>query len=86
MKNWFSKYKDRKKLNDKNIIINNINPKIIPRNHIIEHILNNSTKNNIEDLNKMINNLKKPYDENIPEKYRNPPKDHEKVHQTFCGT
>ncbi len=35
MQEWYSKLKERKKLNSINKEINNSNPKIIPRNHII---------------------------------------------------
>ena len=86
MKDWNSKFQDRKKLNHKKDDINNYNPKIIPRNHNIENILNNVEFGNLEELKAIFIYLKKPYDESIPEKYRQMPNEDEKVHQTFCGT
>jgi len=86
MKDWNSKFQDRKKLNHKKEDINNYNPKIIPRNHNIENILNNVEFGNLEQLKEIFIYLKKPYDESIPEKYRQMPNEDEKVHQTFCGT
>ena len=86
MKDWNSKFQDRKKLNHKKEDINNYNPKIIPRNHNIENILNNVEFGNLEELKAIFIYLKKPYDESIPEKYRQMPNEDEKVHQTFCGT
>ena len=86
MKDWNSKFEDRKKLNYKKENINNYNPKIIPRNHNIENILNDVELGNLENLKKMMIYLKNPYDEFIPEKYRRIPTEEEKVHQTFCGT
>ena len=86
MKDWNSKFQDRKKLNHKKEDINNYNPKIIPRNHNIENILKNVEFGNLEELKEIFIYLKKPYDESIPEKYRQMPNEDEKVHQTFCGT
>ena len=86
MKGWYIKYKDRKKLNEKKEYIKNQNPKLIPRNHNIENILNEAENGNLENLKNIIMHLKNPYSENVPEKYRKEPKEEEKVHQTFCGT
>ena len=86
MKDWNSKFKDRKKLNHKKEGIKNYNPKIIPRNHNIENILHNVEFGNLDELKEFFIYLKKPYDESIPEKYRQMPNEDEKVHQTFCGT
>ena len=86
MKDWNSKFQDRKKLNHKKEDINNYNPKIIPRNHNIENILKNVEFGNLDELKQIFIYLKKPYDESIPEKYRQMPNEDEKVHQTFCGT
>ena len=86
MKDWNSKFQDRKKLNHKKEDINNYNPKIIPRNHNIENILKNVEFGNLDELKEIFIYLKKPYDESIPEKYRQMPNEDEKIHQTFCGT
>jgi len=86
MKNWNKKYKERKKLNKNIINTNNYNPKIIPRNHLIEQILNESEKNNFKNLNDLIKYLVNPYCESVPEEYTKEPNNEEKVYQTFCGT
>ena len=85
MKDWVSKLNQRKKLN-KNIEAKNSNPMIIPRNHIVEKVLNESTNGNFKNLNKFISLLKKPYESSIPEEYIAEPTNEEKVYQTFCGT
>ena len=86
MKNWNLKLKKRKKLNkneEKNI---NINPYIIPRNHIINKILDESDNDNFKNLHEMLGILKNPYRHLVPERYTQAPKEEEKIHQTFCGT
>jgi uncharacterized protein YdiU (UPF0061 family) len=85
MLDWVSKLNQRKKLN-KNIEAKNSNPMIIPRNHIVEKVLNESTNGNFKNLNKFITLLKKPYESSIPEEYIAEPTNEEKVYQTFCGT
>jgi uncharacterized protein YdiU (UPF0061 family) len=85
MLDWVSKLNQRKKLNKK-IEAKNSNPMIIPRNHILEKVLNESTNGNFKNLNKFISLLKKPYESSIPEEYIAEPTNEEKVYQTFCGT
>jgi len=87
MKNWFTKLKERRKLNNyKKILKTNTNPKIIPRNHIVEKILNESEKDNYTTLDKLLVILNNPYNNNISNEFKSEPKDEEKIHQTFCGT
>ena len=86
MRKWHEKLMDRKKLNKSSKIMINSNPKIIPRNHIIEKILNESEKDNYSNLNKLILYLNDPYNSIIPKEYKEEPTNEEKIHQTFCGT
>ena len=85
MLDWVSKLNQRKKLN-KNIEAKNLNPMIIPRNHIVEKVLNESANGSFKNVNKFISLLEDPYDSSIPEEYMREPTNEEKVYQTFCGT
>ena len=81
-KNWFCKYNliKSKKHND-------INPYIIPRNHILEKVIKESYKGDFSNLLEFNKVLSSPYKENnIIKKYMHPPNEQEKVFQTFCGT
>ena len=86
MLDWISKLNQRKELNKKIKKTKSSNPKIVPRNHIVEKLLNESTNGNFKNLNKFISLLKKPYESSIPEEYIAEPTNEEKVYQTFCGT
>ena len=86
MHEWISKLNQRRELNDKTKKINDANPKIIPRNHIIENILDDCSKENYNELNRFISLLNDPYNSDIPDKYMKEPTNEEKVYQTFCGT
>ena len=81
-KNWFCKYNliKSKKHND-------INPYIIPRNHILEKVIKESYKGDFSNLLEFNKVLSSPYKENnIIKKYMHPPNEQEKVFQTYCGT
>ena len=86
IKSWITKLDERKKLNKTNEDQVNINPRIIPRNHIIDKILNESDNNDFSNLVKITDILKNPYNNIIPNEFITPPKEEERIHQTFCGT
>ncbi len=78
---WYEKYIKYNKNNYKNI-----NPKVIPRNHIIEKIIKEvyvGEYNNLYEFEKI---LKKPYDRIDIKKFTSPPLDKERVYETYCGT
>ena len=80
-KNWVEKYKKNKLKKFKNI-----NPKIIPRNHIIDQIINEIYSGNYSQLYEFEKILKNPYEKIENKKYIVPPLESEKVFKTFCGT
>ena len=80
-KNWEEKYKNNKLRKFKNV-----NPQIIPRNHIIEEIINEVYNNNYSQLCDFEKILKNPYKKIENKKYITPPLENEKVFETFCGT
>ena len=64
------------------------NPRIIPRNHIVGNVLESAEKGDLNPFKEYIEILKDPYsnDNSVLEYYTKPPKESEKVLQTFCGT
>ena len=90
---WQSKWKARLKNESKTLeeikkVMELNNPSVIPRNHIVEKALKNAEKGDLilfKELNKI---LKTPYisHKDINEDFLSPPKESEKVLQTFCGT
>ena len=90
---WYIKWKTRLNINKKNsqkilkiLLINN--PSIVPRNHIVEKVLNDAINENKKDtLNDFLNALNEPYKIRIfDDPYTKPPLPNEEVNQTFCGT
>ncbi len=80
-KNWFEKYNSLKKKK-----FFNINPTIIPRNHIMDQVIRESYSGNYDYLHEFETVLKSPYSKNIKDKFINSPTDKEKIYETFCGT
>ena len=67
-------------------LMKNNNPLVIPRNHKIEEALEAAELNDMEPINKILEILKNPYDEQSEIiDYQYPSKSSEK-YQTFCGT
>ena len=64
------------------------NPRIIPRNHIVEKALKKAEEGDLKIIKEYLEILKNPYSSKItiPSEYLRPPNDSEKVLQTFCGT
>ncbi len=90
---WVLKWKKRLAHEDidmKQIItnLNKSNPVLIPRNHIIENIIEEASFNeNYKPLETYLKYISKPYDDtNIPTEFISPPSDINKNYKTFCGT
>jgi len=92
IKEWLSNWKvTLKELNlDLEKIVkkmDSINPIYIPRNHNVDKAIKAAYEDNLEPMNELLEVLKNPFKEN--KKYSHlaiPPKEEEKILQTFCGT
>ena len=89
--NWKIRWKKRleeNRDNSKNYkeLMKTFNPIVIPRNHKVEEVLNQANQNNFEPLERLLEILKKPYNNQSDIlDYQIPPSSDEK-YQTFCGT
>ena len=90
---WQEKWK--KRLDSQNLELNKIsqkmdrvNPILIPRNHIIADIIQESVfKNNYTKFHEFLQAIQNPFSEKKKySKYYLPPKEDEKIGNTFCGT
>jgi uncharacterized protein YdiU (UPF0061 family) len=63
------------------------NPIFIPRNHIVENIIEDVSNGDFDKFHAMCMALKEPYDEKMIYKdFYKAPNNEDIVHQTFCGT
>ena len=89
--NWKKRWEDRSSKNNSTSkksmeLMRNNNPLFIPRNHKVEEALEAAEQNDLEPFNKILEILKKPYDQQLrKEDYQSPSISDEK-YKTFCGT
>ncbi len=90
---WYMGWQERLNVEDNSIseIAQNmclVNPNYIPRNHRVEQVIDAAVENNDFSLmHELISVLNNPYSEQKDMlHYAEPPKTHELVYQTFCGT
>jgi uncharacterized protein YdiU (UPF0061 family) len=63
------------------------NPTVIPRNHVVELVLDSATaKNDLAPMTAFLDVLKHPYSANVPDPYRLPPSHSDEGYRTYCGT
>ncbi|TDM14205.1 protein adenylyltransferase SelO [Macrococcus bovicus] len=64
-------------------LMKQVNPAIIPRNHLVEKAVNSSDLTFFKEL---LTQLEEPFSDDHPDLYLSPPKETEQVFQTYCGT
>ena len=63
------------------------NPRFIPRNHIVEEVIEASLKGDNKPFREFLTVLLSPFEnQDVSQRYQEPPKDEEIVENTFCGT
>ena len=89
---WYKKYRNRLKnapldKKDSFNLMHKNNPYVIPRNHNVEYVINESMKNNYLPLFEILSVLKKPYKQNkVHKKFTLPANESNRVNETYCGT
>ena len=69
-------------------LMRSVNPAFIPRNHRVEAVIRAATDNDdFAPFNELLQVLSRPFDDQPAlHQYTEPPREHERVLQTFCGT
>jgi uncharacterized protein YdiU (UPF0061 family) len=68
-------------------IMNKVNPKVIPRNHWVENVLEAAVEGNMTPFKQLLEQLSKPYDNHPDElQFQQIPQGFDTGYQTFCGT
>ena len=90
---WFEKWSKRlENENQSRLKISqnmlNINPIYIPRNHLVESLINEAVQeNNFSKMKELLELVREPYKEKESKSYFSlPPKPEEVVTHTYCGT
>ncbi len=91
-KTWQLKWQQRVNQNSGGLeeareLMQKTNPLVIPRNHIVEEVLEAAVNNDLEPFNRFLKVLSTPYARSVPEgQYLLPPPHGDEGYQTFCGT
>ena len=89
---WFDRWQNRLKYNDKALqsaisLMKSVNPNIIPRNHIVDQVLKSADSGDFKPLSDLLIAIKEPYKERTSiSKYEDLPKPNEQILHTYCGT
>ena len=82
------RYYNSEKVNKIMVFLKKTNPSVIPRNHVVENVINMVINN--DDMNpfeELMDLLKNPYDDYDDKQHLiTPPKENEDIKNTFCGT
>jgi uncharacterized protein YdiU (UPF0061 family) len=70
------------------LLMQRTNPVVIPRNHVVEQVLDAATiANDLRPLQDLLTVLATPYTgTDVPDAFRIPPPDGDPGYRTFCGT
>ena len=89
---WHKKWKNRIEENNGSFqeslkIMRSTNPLVIPRNHKVEEVLDEASKNNLNPLHDFLKILEKPYENQTKiNEYQLPATPGKNRYRTFCGT
>jgi uncharacterized protein YdiU (UPF0061 family) len=84
---WYASWEEATLSTPDRAVMRKANPILIPRNHRVEQAIQAAYENDYAPFNQLVDALAKPYEDRATyAAYEQPPKPHEIVHQTFCGT
>lgn len=85
---WHDRWEDRLKTESSpQELMLKRNPFVIPRNHVIEAMIQSATDGDYAPFHQLNDILANPFkDQSVDNVYIRPPLDDERVHATFCGT
>ena len=90
---WISSWKERLKNESSDVLVTSfemekVNPLYIPRNHLVDSIINAAVQNNdFSEMKELLKVIRKPFsNESFNKKYKSPPRPDQIISNTFCGT
>jgi uncharacterized protein YdiU (UPF0061 family) len=86
VKNWNLRIKTGQDINKAKDIMKQNNPVIIPRNHLVEDVLEKANEGDLKPFNDFLGLLNKPYEDLSDDKQKQPAPLNSEPYQTFCGT
>ncbi len=86
--NWYSRWEKARlrgtSLTESNALMAQTNPVAIPRNHLVEEVLQSAVAGDMQPFHSFLQELSSPYDDGLS--LQTVPADFDASYQTFCGT
>ncbi len=86
--NWHSRWEKARlrgtSLTESNALMAQTNPVAIPRNHLVEEVLQSAVAGDMQPFHSLLQELSSPYDDGLS--LQTVPADFDASYQTFCGT
>jgi uncharacterized protein YdiU (UPF0061 family) len=84
---WVARLGNPDGISDAIELMNQTNPAVIPRNHLVEEALEEaSTNQNLKKFHQLLEVLQKPYENPVDAKFESPAPEGSPHYRTFCGT
>lgn len=87
---WYKRWEliiNQDKSTDAYQLMQSVNPAVIPRNHLVEEVLNDATiASDYTKLHQLLDAIRNPFDDIHDERFLKPAPPNDRVYQTFCGT
>jgi uncharacterized protein YdiU (UPF0061 family) len=91
-RDWMDKWNDRlsrqaQSMGDTQALMGRHNPLVIPRNHLVEEVLEEASKGDMQPFHELLNVVLMPYKQPKDDKFLSAPDaNYDKNYRTFCGT
>ena len=91
-RHWMDKWNERlsrqaQSIGDAQALMDQHNPLVIPRNHLVEGVLEDASKGDMQSFHEFLNVLLMPYNQPKDDKFLSAPDtNYDKNYRTFCGT
>ena len=91
-RDWMDKWNERlsrqaQSIGDAQALMDQHNPLVIPRNHLVEGVLEDASKGDMQSFHEFLNVLLMPYNQPKDDKFLSAPDaNYDKNYRTFCGT
>ena len=87
LKQWNNAYQRSEHRGPDVELMKKLNPKVIPRNHWVENVLEATVEGDLEPFNQLLSTLSKPYDDQPEDlQFQVIPEGFDAQYRTFCGT
>ena len=84
---WFKNWQNRVQgIKNYKLVMQQNNPVVIPRNHIVDEVLEAAENGDLKPLHKILERISRPYQDSVSSYCKFPLNDRQLPYRTYCGT